>query len=149
MCEATGNRTNCGPGNQKQTRNCYNGTSDLCFVNETYQTIPCKDAGTGLRDCKKTFGDWINATGCITCVDTKDCGPGLQLQTRTCTNGIFFSAGKPGWVTDECKAEDMKRNISCNTPCPCNNSNLHKHSIPISFKSADFLLKLCCHALNV
>ena len=128
---ATRNKTSCGPGTQRQNRTCKSGTSDPCLESEEFRTITCHDAGTAYPGCNKTFGDWKNATGCITHVDTKDCGPGHQNQTRSCTDGNYFKDGEPRlsagehlerWEPDKCKTEDKERQIGCNTPCPCKNS---------------------------
>ena len=51
-CVATGDDASCGPGNQKQTRTCTDGTVDKCTANDNIeQTISCSDAGTGLPEC--------------------------------------------------------------------------------------------------
>ena len=41
----------CGPGNQNQTRNCTDGTTDECTMTDTNRTIPCSDAGSALPEC--------------------------------------------------------------------------------------------------
>ena len=35
VCEATGDNNSCGPGNQKQTRTCIEGTTDKCTEADT------------------------------------------------------------------------------------------------------------------
>ena len=103
VCEATGNDSTCGPGLQTQTRNCTNGTTDLCTDGDTKQMIPCGDANTTLPDCPKQFGDWVNTGECEPTGIYSDCGPGLQIQTRTCTDG----------TTAMCNDSDTKQMISC------------------------------------
>ena len=51
-CVATGIDASCGPGEQRQTRTCTDGTIDKCSASDvTEQTISCSDAGTTLPDC--------------------------------------------------------------------------------------------------
>ena len=55
-CVATGNDASCGPGNQRQTRTCEDGTVDKCTeIDVVEQTILCSDAGTALPECT---GKW-------------------------------------------------------------------------------------------
>ena len=116
------NKTSCGQGIQRQNRTCTGGTSDPCSEEDEFRTIECHDAGTAYPGCNKIFGDWKNATGCITGVDTKDCGPGKQNQTRSCTDGTYFRKDFKKWLPDNCTTKDKERQIECNTPCPCKNS---------------------------
>ena len=51
LCEATGDDKSCGPGNQRQTRSCTDGTTENCSSSEREQTVSCSDAGTSLDDC--------------------------------------------------------------------------------------------------
>ena len=86
-CEAAGTNSSCGPGLQTQIRNCTDGTTDKCTDADTNQNISCADAGTGLRDCPKLLGDWVNTGECKANGTDSTCGPGLQTQTRNCTDG--------------------------------------------------------------
>ena len=52
-CVATGNDPACGPGNQRQTRTCVDGSVNKCTDAEKEQTISCSDAGTALPDCSE------------------------------------------------------------------------------------------------
>ena len=102
-CVATRVNANCGPGNQRQTRTCTDGTTDKCTEPEdTERFISC-----ALTDCIKQHSPWINDTGCVAKGDNPNCGPGNQRQTRTCTDG----------TTDKCtKPEDKERFIFCALP---------------------------------
>ena len=51
VCQASNGIANCGPGLQKQTRSCVDGTADKCSANDTEQTISCEDAGSSLSPC--------------------------------------------------------------------------------------------------
>ena len=52
----------------------------------------------------KTFGIWANDGACEASGDDKTCGPGSQLQKRTCTDGS----------TDPCQSpSDTDRTIKC------------------------------------
>ena len=56
-CVATGYRSlphrslACGPGIQRQTRNCTDGTIDKCSQSDMEQYILCSDAGTAFPLC--------------------------------------------------------------------------------------------------
>ena len=49
--QLTGTDKSCGPGSQKQTRICIDGTTDKCKKADKEQIISCKDAGTPLPEC--------------------------------------------------------------------------------------------------
>ena len=104
-CVAIGDDASCGPGNQRQTRTCTDGTIDKCTATDvTEQTISCSDAGTALPDCEKLFGVWTNDGTCVAVGDDASCGPGNQRQTRTCTDGTI----------DKCTATGLtERTVSC------------------------------------
>jgi len=55
-----------------------------------------------LIELEKSFGPWNSDGDCD--ASGKTCGPGIQQQTRTCTNGTM----------DTCTESDRTRNISCN-----------------------------------
>ena len=71
---------------------------------DTFQCISCLKAGTALPDCPKVFGDWINQGYCIALGSNPFCGPGLQLQKRTCQNGTGLQI---------CTNEDLTRKVLC------------------------------------
>ena len=50
-CVATGDNPSCGPGTQRQTRECTDGTTDKCVDSDVEQSIPCSEAGTALPEC--------------------------------------------------------------------------------------------------
>ena len=50
-CVATGDDPTCGPGTQRQTRECTDGTTDKCVDADVEQNIPCSEAGTALPEC--------------------------------------------------------------------------------------------------
>ena len=100
-CNAIGNDKTCGPGNQKQSRSCRNGTHDKCTVLDELQTIPCS-----LPDCPKELGHWVNDGPCQAVEIATSCGVGRLKQFRNCTDG----------TTDLCEYEDMKRTVSCSLP---------------------------------
>ena len=47
----TDTEKSCGPGTQRQTRTCTDGTTDKCTKADTEQIISCKEAGTPLPEC--------------------------------------------------------------------------------------------------
>jgi len=104
-CEATGIDKTCGPGTQRQTRYCTDGTTDLCTDADTSQTVSCGDAGSGLPDCvvEKQLGEYTNEGACEATGVDKTCGPGTQRQTRACTDG----------TTDLCTDADTSQTVSC------------------------------------
>ena len=53
ICEAIGNDPTCGPGNQRQIRNCIDGTNDKCNTMGTEQIISCSDARSALPECEE------------------------------------------------------------------------------------------------
>ena len=52
----------------------------------------------------KTFGDWTNQGNCVAKGDF-ECGPGTQIQKRTCTDGTI----------DKCTDAEKQRSVSCDT----------------------------------
>lgn len=42
VCEGNGADISCGPGNQKQTRTCIDGTTDKCTSADIERTIWCR-----------------------------------------------------------------------------------------------------------
>ena len=50
-CMATGVNKTCGPGFQKQNRNCTEGIFQTCTGVGTGRTISCEYAGTALPNC--------------------------------------------------------------------------------------------------
>ena len=51
-CVATGEDKTCGPGTQTQTRECTDGTIDLCTAEDTSRVVSCTIAKTALPACK-------------------------------------------------------------------------------------------------
>jgi len=107
-CDATGDDKTCGPGAQKQTRDCIDGVSNKCTDADISRTVSCNDAGTALPDCvvEKVLGEWTNDGACVGTEDNPTCGPGTQNQVRTCTDGS----------TDVCTDADTAQTISCALP---------------------------------
>ena len=116
-CEASDQDMRCGPtGQQQQVRACHNGTLEKCFPADMERVISCN-----LPDCAKEFGNWTNIGGCMAEGNIKPCGPGIQEQSRNCTNG----------TTSICNDADTTRGISCreaNTALP--ECSKRKHCIP-------------------
>ena len=102
-CEATGANKTCGPGNQKQKRNCTHGTIVRCTAADMERSITCTEAETKLVDCPKLFGNWTNDGGCMATGANTTCGPGIQKLIRTCTNG----------TTDKCTPVEMESRVTC------------------------------------
>ena len=103
-CIASGADKSCGPGNQKQARNCVDGTSDKCTASDVSRTISCSKP-----DCPKILGIWVDSGSCIAFGSDKSCGPGRQRQTRTCQDG----------TNDKCRPQDREQSTSCSlTDCP-------------------------------
>ena len=98
ICVGSGERDDCGPGLQKQSRTCVDGANANCTSADIERNVPCS-----LPDCVKLFGTWINEGDCIASGD-EQCGPGNQTQTRTCLNGTHI----------KCTEADMLRVQSCN-----------------------------------
>ena len=66
----------------------------------------------------KSFGDWTNEGNCVPSGDLPDCGPGTQLQKRTCTDGTI----------DKCTEADKQRTVTCavaGSELPVCGSNQH------------------------
>ena len=104
-CNSIGSYENCGPGAQLQKRTCQNGTGqEICNDSDTSQEISCKDAGSDLPDCPKILGDWQNVGFCIPDDPRLNCGPGTQMQQRTCTNGTGLQI---------CADFDTSQKVSC------------------------------------
>ena len=97
-CEAIVEDRNCGPGLQQQTRSCKDGTNDTCTTFDRVRKTPCL-----LKPCEKEVGEWNNYGGCKAIDKDKNCGPGLQQQTRSCRDG----------TNDKCMVSDRERKISC------------------------------------
>ena len=87
---------------QKQTRTCVDGTTDKCTAEDIEQTISCTEAETVLPNCAKKFGAWMNDGACVATAGG-DCGPGTQMQTRTCTDG----------TVDLCTPGETMQTVSC------------------------------------
>ena len=51
----------------------------------------------------KILGEWTNEGSCTATGEDSACGPGIQIQTRTCTNGTI----------DTCTDEEIQRNATC------------------------------------
>ena len=104
-CIAVGLDKSCGPGIQRQTRYCQDGPNHKCSPAITDRSISCR-----LKECPKQLGDWSNMTSNVeSCVATgpeKSCGPGIQMQNRSCVDGTF----------DRCSYSDMYQSVSCNKP---------------------------------
>ena len=98
-CVASGADKNCGPGNQRQTRNCVDGTTDKCTESDKMKTISCN-----LPDCPLKFGPWLNVGSCTALRSDKPCGPGRQTQTRTCEDG----------TNEKCQPHHTGRTRPCN-----------------------------------
>ena len=60
-----------------------------------------------IKDTMKRLGDWNNVAPCKATGTDDNCGPGIQQQKRTCTDG----AGK--YESDVCTGADREQNISC------------------------------------
>ena len=88
----------CGPGNQKQRRDCRNGGTKKCQNSDTERTIRCN-----LPDCEKDFGAWKNESVCEPKQSDMTCGEGFQKQIRDCKDGTI----------DKCTEADRKRRNQC------------------------------------
>ena len=55
---------------------------------------------------EKQLGDWADEGACEATGDDETCGPGLQEQTRTCTDG----------TTDLCTDAEMTQMVACALP---------------------------------
>ena len=98
-CEGTGDNKECGPGSQKKTRTCVDGTEDKCTASDRETVVSCM-----IGDCEKQHGEWKNEGDCEAINDKhKKCGPAMQQQTRSCTDG----------TTDKCTLADRSRTTPC------------------------------------
>ena len=68
------------------------------------RNISCLNAGTGLPDCPKSFGQWINYASCNAKIANSSCGSGSQLQKRSCADGTGLNI---------CTKSDTGRIVSC------------------------------------
>ena len=104
-CVPIGFNQICGPGTQNQTRTCKDGTGkELCNDEDIGQIVSCAQAGTDLPDCSKRYGQWENVGECQAEDLNEKCGPGIQLQERTCQNGTG---------QEICTINDTSQLISC------------------------------------
>ena len=83
-----------------QLRSCVDGLIIQCTTADKEQHLPCT-----LPDCSKELGNWVNEGQCAG-LKNKECGPGTQLQTRTCTDGTH----------DKCTPTDRARTRNCSLP---------------------------------
>ena len=103
-CIAIGSDKSCGPGRQRKTRSCEDGTNDKCHPRDREETTSCN-----LKDCPKVLGTWYNVGSCVAIGTDPYCGPGNQRQTRSCVDG----------TRDRCSNSDRYRYVTCNKPdCP-------------------------------
>ena len=51
ICEPITVGKTCGPGNQRQTRTCSDGTVNKCVPSDRERTVNCTEAGTPLPQC--------------------------------------------------------------------------------------------------
>ena len=100
-CNADGNKTDCGPGTKNQRRSCEDGTVDKCAESNMSQVVVCR-----LPDCPKVLGDWDTSGPCKGDDRERNCGPGIQHQTRICLDG----------TSDKCTDEDMQQAVRCPLP---------------------------------
>ena len=98
-CESIGDYEKCGKGKAKETRECFDGTSDICSTVDTVRYIECN-----LPNCFTDIGAWKNVGNCHAINNKRSCGPGIQKQTRTCTDGVL----------SKCTLADRSRSITCN-----------------------------------
>ena len=98
-CIATRPDKSCGPGNQRQTRSCVDGTIDRCSSSDRYRSITCNRP-----DCPIEIGPWRNSGQCRpTGSHGKQCGDGNQSQTRSCVDGTRV----------KCHTIQRQRTITC------------------------------------
>ena len=90
--------TSCGQGKQKQRRECSDGAINKCTASDRERFVPCN-----LPDCPKKLGPWKDDGSCNVVGKDKNCGKGLQQQTRSCTDG----------TTDKCSEADKIRTNPC------------------------------------
>ena len=93
----------CGPGTQLQRRTCVDGTLEKCTGEEIERTVTCLDAGSALPLCEKVLGEWENEGECQALGNDPSCGPGFQLQQRSCVDGVL----------EKCTNDDIKHTITC------------------------------------
>ena len=105
-CVANLSNSSCGDGMQRQERTCQDSEDgkEICLDEHKVQMISCKAAGTDLPDCPKIFSEWKNSGPCLPIASITDCGPGIQVQERTCMNGTGIKV---------CIEDDMLQDISC------------------------------------
>ena len=100
-CKAMEKERACGPGIQKQTRECIDGVNFKCSETDKEHFISCT-----LDDCPKVLGIWVNDGFCKALGPDTSCGPGDQVQRRNCIDGTI----------DKCMDTDSIRNTSCDLP---------------------------------
>ena len=97
-CESTGDYRYCGIGQMMQTRDCTDGTKDLCTDLDTTRHVECS-----LPSCFKEVGDWFDIGGCVGTGNRKDCGAGAQRQERSCVDGNIT----------KCTTQDKEQQVPC------------------------------------
>ena len=103
-CRAEGLIPTCGPGKQNKSRACLDGTDDLCTDYDRFKIVSCR-----LVDCPKILANWDTSAPCKPDNIGQNCGPGIQQQSRNCTDG----------TTDKCTDMDIQREIHCDLrDCP-------------------------------
>ena len=104
-CISIGSDPTCGPGVVSQERECNDGTgNEICVLNDTKRNVSCEDAGKRLQACPKSLGDWRNEGKCIPTTLGLLCGPGKQLQKRSCFDGSGMNT---------CTDSDVNRKVPC------------------------------------
>ena len=102
-CIAEGDDPACGPGSQLQWRSCVDGSQENCTREDIERAVTCLDAGSVLPPCPKILGNWTNDGECQAEGEEPSCGPGNQLQIRTCVDGTL----------EKCTNEDIERTATC------------------------------------
>ena len=74
-CKALDNVRSCGPGVQRQTRSCTNGTYEKCSLNDVERFLDCR-----FPDCSKSLGDWMNQGDCQGLGRNSSCGDGFDFR---------------------------------------------------------------------
>ena len=96
----------CGSASawQIQIRTCIGDESKQCTRDDKERIISCR-----LPNCPRFISHWSNSEICTGVGGNKTCGPGLQNQKRSCSDGTIF----------KCRGVLKQRKVSCTLEdCP-------------------------------
>ena len=90
--------------------NCFSKTGKILYVQDNAENLFRFNLYLIIYfiiylSAEKLFGVWVNDGACQATGADPTCGPGIQIQNRTCIDG----------TTDKCTAKDISQTISCSS----------------------------------